>query len=137
MTLAAAEAEELTRLDARKSLRRPEIELPAEAAALADLPGPVQEAVATLDRIFGERLPAMAIGAILKEVNPLGGPEKAKAVADSLAKTGLTLAETIYVGTSLTDVQAFEAVRAGGGLTISFNGDRAAVTCRGSGGGVG
>jgi energy-converting hydrogenase A subunit R len=83
--------------------------------------------VATLDRIFWERLPAMEIGAILQEVNPLGGPEKAKAVADSLAKTGLKMSDTIYVGDSITDVQAFEAVRAGGGLTVSFNGNRYAI----------
>ncbi len=31
------------------------------------------------------------------------------------------------MGDSRTDVQAFEAVRAGGGLAISFNGDRYAV----------
>jgi energy-converting hydrogenase A subunit R len=61
-------------------------------------------------------------------VNPIGGPEKARAVADSLAKTGLSLADTIYVGDSITDVQAFEAVRAGGGLSISFNGNRDAVS---------
>jgi energy-converting hydrogenase A subunit R len=69
----------------------------------------------------------MEIGAILREVTPIGGPEKAKALNDSLAKTGLKMSEVIYVGDSITDVQAFEAVRAGGGLTISFNGNRYAV----------
>jgi energy-converting hydrogenase A subunit R len=125
-TLSGPEAEELLRLQGEIA-GAPDIELPPEAAALADLPDPVQEAVGTLDRIFWERLPTMEIGAILQEVNPIGGPEKAKAVADSLAKTGLTLADTIYVGDSITDVQAFEAVRAGGGLAISFNGNRYAV----------
>lgn len=124
--LPAAEAEELQRL-VGEITAAPEIELPAEAAALGDLPGPVQEAVATLDRIFWERLPAMEIGAILQEINPFGGPEKAKTVTDSLAKTGLKMSDTIYVGGSSTDIQAFEAVRAGGGLAISFNGDRYAV----------
>ena len=85
------------------------------------------EAIAALDRIFWEQLPAMEIGALYQGVNPVGGPEKAKAVSDSLGKTGLSLADTIYVGDSLTDVQAFEAARAGGGLTISFNGGREAV----------
>jgi energy-converting hydrogenase A subunit R len=124
--LTAAEAEELQRLT-KEITDAPAIELPAKAASLADLADPAQEAVATLDRIFGERLPAMEIGAILKEVHPIGGPEKAQAVADSLAKTGLTLADTIYVGTDITDVQAFEAVQTGGGLAISFNGNRDAV----------
>src|SRR5665811_2094664 len=69
----------------------------------------------------------MEIGALLQEVNPIGGPEKAKAVTDSLAQTKLTMSDTVYVGDSITDVQAFEAVRAGGGLAISFNGNRYAV----------
>jgi energy-converting hydrogenase A subunit R len=124
--LAAAETAELMRLQ-EKITGAPEIELQPEAGTIADLPGAVQEAVATLDRIFGERLPAMGIGAHLVEVNPFGGPEKAKAVADILVKTGLKMSETIYVGDSLSDVPAFEAVRAGGGLAISFNGDNAAV----------
>jgi predicted HAD superfamily phosphohydrolase len=124
--LSAAEAEELQRLQGEIAAA-PSIELPSDAASAADLPAPVQEAVAVLDRIFWERLPAMEIGALLQEVNPIGGPEKAKAVADSLAQTGQALVDTIYVGDSITDVQAFEAVRAGGGLAISFNGNRYAV----------
>jgi energy-converting hydrogenase A subunit R len=124
--LPESEAEELQRL-AGEIADAPAIELPAEATSLADLPEPVQETVATLDRILGKRLPAMESGAILQEVHPLGGPEKAKAVTDSLAKTGLTMTDTIYVGNSPTDLQAFEAVRAEGGLAISFNGDHSAV----------
>jgi energy-converting hydrogenase A subunit R len=57
----------------------------------------------------------------------VGGPEKARALEESLSRTGLTMADVIYVGDSITDVQAFEAVRAGGGLGISFNGNRYAV----------
>ena len=123
--LLAAEAEELKRLQG-EIVAAPAIELPPDVAA-EDLPAPVAEAIAVLDRIFWERLPAMEIGALLQEVNPIGGPEKAKAVADSLAQTKLTMADMVYVGDSITDVQAFEAVRAGGGLAISFNGNRSAV----------
>jgi energy-converting hydrogenase A subunit R len=125
-TLSAAEAEELRRLQGEIA-GASEIEFAPDAASLADLPTPVQEAIATMDRIFQERLPAMEIGAIYREVNPVGGPEKARAVSDSVKQTGLSLADTIYVGDSSTDVQAFEAVRAGGGLAISFNGNRDAV----------
>jgi energy-converting hydrogenase A subunit R len=105
----------------------PEIELPPEAASLSDLPPAVQEAIAKFDRIFWEVIPAMDIGVLYQEVNPIGGPEKARALIDSLKKTGLSLADTIYVGDSITDVQAFEAVQAGGGLGVSFNGNRYAV----------
>jgi energy-converting hydrogenase A subunit R len=123
----AVEVEELLGLQGEIT-GTPEIELPGEAAEPADLPAPVQEAVAVLDRIFQEMLPAMAGGALYQEVNLMGGAAKAKAVSDSLASTGISLADTIYVGDDITDVAAFEAVRAGGGLTISFNGDREAVS---------
>ncbi len=125
--LATGEAEELRRLE-EEIAAAPAIELPSGAASLTDLPAPAQEAIARLDRIFWERLPAMEIGVIYREVNPVGGPEKAKSVADSLAKTDLKLADTIYVGDSSTDVPALEAVRTGGGLALSFNGDRQAVS---------
>lgn len=127
VVLPPAETEELRRLEAEISAA-PAIELPPGAAALPDLPEPVQEAIARLDHIFWERLPEMESGALLREVNPLGAAEKAKAVADSLAKTGLKLADTIYVGDDSTDFQACAAVRAGDGLAISFNGNRDAVS---------
>ena len=97
--LAPAEAEELRRLE-EEIVAAPAIELPAGAGALTELPEPVQEAIARLDRIFWERLPQMEIGAIYREVKPVGGAEKAKAVADSLSQTGLKMEDTIYVGDS-------------------------------------
>lgn len=124
--LPGAETAALLRLQAEIT-GAPEIELQPEAASITDLPSAMQETVATLDRILGEQLPAMEIGAHLKEVNPFGGPEKAEALANILAKTGLPMSDTIYIGDRATDVQAFEAVRAGGGLTVSFNGDQSAV----------
>jgi energy-converting hydrogenase A subunit R len=123
-SLSAAEAGELKRLQ-EEIVAAPAIELP-DGAEAADL-GPVAEAIAVLDRIFWEQLPAMEIGALLQEVNPIGGPEKAKAVTDSLAQTKLSMKEMVYAGDSRTDVPAFEAVRAGGGLAISINGSRDAV----------
>jgi predicted HAD superfamily phosphohydrolase len=124
--LRSIEAEELHRLY-WEIVAAPEIELPGNAASLADLPNLVQEAIRILDYIFWEKLPAMEIGAIYQEVNPIGGSEKAKAMSYSLEKTGLSRADTIYVGDSITDVEAFEAVRAHGGLAVSFNGNEYAV----------
>src|SRR4030042_468609 len=68
----------------------PDIELPPGAASLADLPGPVQEAIGRCDQIFFEKIPAMEIGVLYREVNPLAGSEKARALTDSLAKTSFT-----------------------------------------------
>ncbi len=122
----AAEAEELRRL-AQEIVAVPDLELPPGVAEPADLPEPAREAIASMDRIFWERLPEMASGAILREVKLAGGAGKAQAVSGSLEKSGLKLADTIYVGDRAADVPAFEAVRAGSGLALSFNGDRDAV----------
>src|SRR4030042_834101 len=125
--LSPGEAEELRRLQAAVTAA-PDIELPPGADSLADLPGPVQEAIGRCDQIFFEKIPAMEIGVLYGEVNPMGGSEKARALTDSLAETGFSPAESIYVGDSTTDVQAFEAGRAGGGLAISFHGHPPAVS---------
>jgi predicted HAD superfamily phosphohydrolase len=124
--LADAEKEELLRLE-QGIVTAPEIELHPEAASLEDLPGSVQTAIKVCDHVFQERLPEMEIGVIYQEVKPVGGPEKARALEESLARTGLSMKDMIYVGDSITDIQAFEAVRAGGGLAISFNGNHCAV----------
>jgi energy-converting hydrogenase A subunit R len=124
--LSPGEGKELRRLQG-EIVTAPVIELPPEAASAADLPNPVREAIQRLDYIFWEKIPQMEIGVIYREVNPMGGAEKARAVSESLKKTGLSLADSIYVGDSITDIQAFEAIRAGGGLSISFNGNRYAV----------
>ncbi|MEW6660207.1 MAG: hypothetical protein AB1424_16285 [Thermodesulfobacteriota bacterium] len=125
-SLAPAEKEELLRLQ-QEIAAAPEIVLPPEAASPEDVPPAVQEAIKVCDRIFGERLPEMDLGVIYREVNPRGGPDKARALEESLQSTGLKMSEVIYVGDSRTDVQALAAVQAGGGLGISFNGDQEAV----------
>lgn len=124
--LTPGEAAELLRLK-EEILAVPEIELPSQASSPEDLPEPVSEAIGQCERIFLEKIPAMDIGLIYQEVNPVGGAEKARALEESLAKTGIPMADAIYVGDSITDVQAFETVRSGGGLGISFNGNHYAV----------
>jgi energy-converting hydrogenase A subunit R len=103
------------------------IEWPEEAQGLKDLSSKDQNALRRLDKIFWKEIQEMAIGKILSEVNPIGGKEKAKAVLLSLERTGNGLKEVIYVGDSITDVEAFDLVRRGGGITISFNGNRYAL----------
>ena len=120
------ESEELIRLMA-EIVAAPAIELPSDAKALEDLDPKVQEAIGRLDKIFGETIPAMDIGRLYREVNSMGGEEKVQALEDSLAKTGLTMANVMYVGDSLTDVPALEKVRAGGGVALAFNANRYAL----------
>jgi len=103
------------------------IEWPEDAKGLTDLSQKDRNVIQRLDAIFWKEIQTMSIGRILSEVNPVGGREKANAVLLSLERTGNSLEDVIYVGDSITDVVAFELVRKGGGMTISFNGNRYAL----------
>jgi energy-converting hydrogenase A subunit R len=69
----------------------------------------------------------MQIGRVLEEVDPVGGEAKAAAVRAILQRTGAEVSEVMYVGDSITDVQALEMVKRGGGLAVSFNGNAYAI----------
>jgi energy-converting hydrogenase A subunit R len=124
--LPETEAEELRHL-LRKIVAAPALDLSLDAKTLEDLSPEVQEDIHLLDTIFWDTIPQMDIGRIYQEMNTMGGPEKAKALEDSLAKTGLSLENTMYVGDSLTDVPTLEKVRAGGGVAVAFNSNRHAI----------
>ncbi len=98
-----------------------------DAKGPGDLPENHQETLRRLDRIFWKTIPQMKIGRIFEEVNPVGGVEKANAVRKSLETTGVALKDVMYVGDSITDVQALELVGGHGGLAVSFNGNGYAV----------
>jgi len=100
---------------------------PEEARSLEDLSDQDRKTIQRLDKIFWREIQQMAIGKILSEVNPVGGREKADAVLLSLKRTGNRLEEVMYVGDSITDLEAFHLVRNGGGVALSFNGNRYAL----------
>ena len=115
-----------------KQLRKMICEMPPllihrGATSLQMLPEESQQAVRRLDRIFWEEIMSMGSGAILREVNPVGGAEKARAVQKIVNRTGSHLGHLMYVGDSITDVECLRLVRANGGLTVSFNGNSYAV----------
>jgi energy-converting hydrogenase A subunit R len=103
------------------------IEIPENAKSVRDLSQRDQETIRRLDKIFWEEISRMESGKMLKEVNPVGGYEKAKAVQDIVDKLDSRLDNVMYVGDSITDVQPFQLVRKNGGLTISFNGNEYAI----------
>ena len=105
----------------------PLIELPPDADCLDKLPVESQRTIQRLDQIFWEEIPTMEAGRMLIEVNPVGGREKAAAVVNILRATGGKLEDVIYVGDSITDVEAFQMVREGGGLAVCLNGNRYAI----------
>jgi energy-converting hydrogenase A subunit R len=69
----------------------------------------------------------MQIGRVLEAVDPIGGEGKAAAVRTILQRTGAGISEVIYVGDSITDLQALELVKRGGGVAVSFNGNPYAI----------
>ncbi len=98
-----------------------------EATGIGDLSLEDQETVRRLHDIFWGEIAKMEVGRVFEEVNPVGGAEKANAILDSLKRTASEPADVIYVGDSITDVQAFKMVRDGGGVAVSFNGNGYAI----------
>lgn len=92
-----------------------------------------QKPVQRLAEIFWEEICSMEAGRLLAETKTIGGRAKARAVLDSLKITNNDLSRVMYVGDSITDVEALILVRDGGGLSVSFNGNgyaiRAAEIC--------
>ena len=110
-----------------KMLALPSIDIPASAVSWADMDADALECIDVLDRIFWEEFPNMACGKLLEEVNPIGGFEKAEAIRESCERTGIGLSEVMYVGDSITDMEAMKLVREAGGIAVSFNGNRYAI----------
>ncbi|MFH1625621.1 MAG: HAD hydrolase family protein [Pseudomonadota bacterium] len=105
----------------------PELEVASNVEIFDELPYRTRETVKRLDRFFWEEILSMKSGEMLKDINPVGGVEKANAVLESLKVTGNDIQDVVYVGDSITDVQALNLVKRGGGLAVSFNGNRYAI----------
>jgi energy-converting hydrogenase A subunit R len=103
------------------------VEIPEKARSVDDFSQRDQETIRRLDEIFWEEICRMESGKMLREVNPVGGYEKAKAVQDIVDKLDSRLDNVMYVGDSITDVPPFQLVRENEGLTVSFNGNEYAI----------
>jgi energy-converting hydrogenase A subunit R len=102
-------------------------EIPKNAKSLRNFTSEHKAVLRRLDEIFWKEIAQMQIGLVLHEVNPVGGEEKAEAIKNVIAKLRSSLQNVMYVGDSITDVEAFRLVRQGGGLTLAFNGNSFAV----------
>ncbi|MGA1865342.1 MAG: hypothetical protein ACMUHX_09790 [bacterium] len=112
---------------AEKIVSLPSLEWPSDIKSLEDLPVHVKSAFAVIDEIIIKELQGSYLGGYLDQVEPVGGEEKARSVCDSCEKTGQKLSSVIYIGDSITDVEAFQLVRKNGGMTVAFNGNRYAI----------
>ncbi len=105
----------------------PLLDWPEGAKGPDDLEPEMRQVFERLDEIFFSLLPRLSVGRLIKEVNPVGGQEKARATEEAAQRVGLPLSSAIYVGDSITDAPALEEVRRAGGLSVSFNGNRYAL----------
>ncbi|MEM3730163.1 MAG: HAD hydrolase family protein [Candidatus Bathyarchaeia archaeon] len=112
---------------AEEIAKMPIIDIPPQAKTIKDFSASHEKVILRLDEIFWKEIASMNVGKILSEVNPIGGREKAEAIKDAAKRVGSTLKDVMYVGDSITDVDAFQLVRENGGLTVSFNGNRYAI----------
>lgn len=103
------------------------LEVPTGIESFDDLPDEVKEAVKKLDGFFWKDILSMKSGDMLREINPVGGVGKANAILHSLKLTGNNLRDVMYIGDSITDAQALDLVKRGGGVAVSFNGNSYAI----------
>jgi len=105
----------------------PLIEIPDGAKSVNDFSKEHQELVKRLDEIFWVKLPRMESYKMIEEVNPIGGSEKANAVIDIARRLEAEPNQIAYFGDSITDVEVYQLIKNGGGLTVSFNGNSYAI----------
>ncbi|MCS7279238.1 MAG: hypothetical protein NZ530_04160 [Thermodesulfobacteriaceae bacterium] len=110
-------------------LAMPLIELPKSATSPSDLSSELLSVLDRLEEIFFEVIWNLEVGIFLREVNPIGGEEKAKACEKISQALGESLSQGFYVGDSITDMQALSLLKENGGVSLSFNGNRYALRC--------
>ncbi len=112
---------------AQEIAQMPLIAISPNAKNVEDFSNPDQALIQRLDEIFWSLIPEMFVGKFLSDVVTVGGEQKAEAIRDAVKRVGVALEDVMYVGDSITDVEAFKLVRDNGGLTVSFNGNSYAV----------
>ncbi len=103
------------------------IDIPTFAKAIENFSPSDQAVIARLDEIFWNIVPKMFVGKFIVDVVTVGGEQKAESIRHATRSLGAQLSDVMYVGDSITDIEALGLVRANGGLTVSFNGNNYAV----------
>ena len=112
---------------AKEIAEMPMITIPPTAKSIEDFSIIDQETIGRLDTIFWNKIASMSLGRVFSDVTTVGGNQKAEAIEDAVEGLRMQLSDVMYVGDSITDVEAFQLVRDNGGLTVSFNGNNYAV----------
>jgi len=103
------------------------IEIPPNSKDIQNFSKSGKAAIQRLDQIFWDIIPKMFVGKFLLNVVTIGGEQKAEAIRDITKREGIELSNIMYVGDSITDVEAFKLVCSNGGLSVSFNGNIYAI----------
>ncbi len=74
-----------------------------------------------LDYFFWEKLPSTELGAVIKEVKPVGGQRKVAALNRFAETYSQPLSQWVVVGDSITDAKMLKTVEEAGGLAIAFD----------------
>ncbi|UCF45216.1 MAG: hypothetical protein JSW44_00850 [Candidatus Bathyarchaeota archaeon] len=112
---------------AREIAKMPLINIPPGEERTEGFSSTDQETIRRLDTIFWDEIASMSLGRVFSDVTTVGGSQKAEAIEDAVEDLGAQVSDAMYVGDSITDVEAFKLVRENGGLTVSFNGNQYAV----------
>jgi energy-converting hydrogenase A subunit R len=112
---------------AKEIAQMPMITIPPAAKSIEDFSPADQETIGRLDTIFWSEIAGINLGRVFSDVTTIGGSQKAEAVKDAVEGLRAQLSDVMYVGDSITDVEAFKLARENGGLTVSFNGNQYAV----------
>ena len=112
---------------AQEIAKVPMIKIPPNAKSMNEFSENDQETIEWLNEIFWEEIAEMQIGKVFSEVVTIGGAKKAEAIQEIEKRLNIGLNEFMYVGDSITDVEAFRIVKENEGLTVSFNGNEYAV----------
>ena len=113
--------------EAARVMERSLIEIPAEAGSADDLSPADAVTVARLDDLFWAQMDGRVSGALVAAVRPVGGGMKLAALEGIVAAEGVEGAGVMYVGDSITDAPPLAAVKAWGGVSLSFNGNAYAL----------
>jgi energy-converting hydrogenase A subunit R len=112
---------------AQEISQMPLIVIPDDAKCLTDFSLEHQAVIKRLDEIFWGKILPMSVGKFLSEVVAVGGEQKAESIRDIVKCLKVPLKDVMYVGDSITDVEALRLVKEQGGLAVSFNGNSYAV----------
>ena len=109
--------------EAVRVMERDLIEIPEGASSADDLSPADATTVALLDDLFWKQMNGRVSGELVAAVRPVGGGMKLAALEEIVAAEDVEGAGVMYVGDSITDAQPLAAVKAWGGVSLSFNGN--------------